>query len=130
MILEDIEIFLCLPSPSNQAQEGQRKEEVKLGKGRKKKETGRRRRNEEEKKAKRSFWKKRVKRMKGKTRVCFDEGTLVMELKEVEKEGDRLDMFDGRTMSGRRKWEVSGGRRKFGKTEGTMVLGSATCRGH
>ena len=85
MILEDIEIFLCLPSPSNQAQEGQRKEEVQLGKGRRKKEMARRRQNE-----KRSLGKKRVKRMKGKivTRVCFDVGTLVMELKEVKKEGE------------------------------------------
>ena len=33
------------------------------------------------------------KRVKGKivTRVCFDVGTLVMELKEVKKEGDRFD---------------------------------------
>ena len=110
MILEDIEIFLCFPSPNNQAEEGQRKEEVQLGKGRRKKEMARRRKetarrrqetgrrkkemarrrqNEEEKRAKRSLGKKRVKRMKGKivTRVCFDVGTLVMELKEVKKEG-------------------------------------------
>ena len=89
MILEDIEIFLCFPSPNNQAEEGQRKEEVQLEKGRRKKEMARRRQNEEEKRAKRSLGKKRVKRMKGKivTRVCFDVGTLVMELKEVKKEG-------------------------------------------
>ena len=96
MILEDIEIFLCFPSPSNQAEEGQRKEEVQLGKGRRKKETARRkketarrRQNEEEKRARRSLGMKRVKRMKGKivTRTRFDVGTLVMELKEVKKEG-------------------------------------------
>ena len=116
MILEDIEIFLCLPSPSNQAEEGQRKEEVQLGKGRRKKEMARRRwkkegqrkkeevqlgkerrkkeiarrrQNGEEKRAKGSLGKKRMKRMIV-TQVCFDVGTLVM---EVKKEGDR---FGGR----------------------------------
>ena len=59
------------------------------------------------------------KRVKGKivTRVCFDVGTLVMELKEVKKEGERLDRFDRREMSGM-------------LTESTMVIGSATRCGH
>ena len=57
--------------------------------------------------------------MKGKivTRVCFDVGTLVMELKEVKMDGERLDRFYGREMSGR-------------LTKSTMVIGSAMHCGH